>query len=65
MAGLDGVDPVKCSRNVVILPDKSLDEELNKSYEIIIEKRMLNNLMIVPDTIKNIQQRLNLLETYL
>jgi len=26
VAGLDGVDPVKCSRNVVILPDKSLDE---------------------------------------
>ena len=65
MAGLDGVDPIKCSRNVVILPDKSLDEELNKLYEIIIEKRMLNNIMIVPDTIKNIQQRLNLLETYL
>lgn len=37
IAGLTGCSPVKCSRNVVIVPDKSLDEASSYSpYDVIV-----------------------------
>ena len=37
MAGLEGVEPVKCSRGVVLVPDSSLDSALlNVPYDAII-----------------------------
>ncbi|XP_023328211.1 protein/nucleic acid deglycase DJ-1 [Eurytemora carolleeae] len=37
LAGLEGVEPVKCSRGVVLVPDSSLDSALlNVSYDAII-----------------------------
>jgi len=37
LAGLEGVDPVKCSRGVVLVPDSSLDSALlNVPYDAII-----------------------------
>ena len=37
MASLEGVEPVKCSRGVVLVPDSSLDSALlNVPYDAII-----------------------------
>ncbi len=36
IAGLSGKDPVKCSRNVVIVPDTSLDEVRSQEFDIVI-----------------------------
>uniref|UniRef100_A0A4D5R9I3 Protein DJ-1 n=1 Tax=Scolopendra viridis TaxID=118503 RepID=A0A4D5R9I3_SCOVI len=37
VAGIVGKDPVKCSRDVVILPDTSLDEALKKGpYDVVV-----------------------------
>jgi len=37
LAGLDGDGPVKCSRNVVLVPDKSLDDALQSvPYDAVI-----------------------------
>lgn len=35
IAGLSGAEPVKCSRNVVVVPDKSLDDASGE-YDIIV-----------------------------
>ena len=37
LAGLAGPDPVKCSRNVKIVPDSSLEEALkNAPFDIVV-----------------------------
>ncbi|KAH9507302.1 Protein dj-1beta [Bulinus truncatus] len=36
IAGLSGEGPVKCSRNVHLVPDKSLKEALSKHYDVLI-----------------------------
>ena len=36
IAGLEGTDPVVCSRNVVIKPDVSFDEAVAKDYDVVI-----------------------------
>ncbi|XP_017053896.1 protein DJ-1alpha [Drosophila ficusphila] len=37
VAGLDGCEPVKCSRSVVIVPDTSLEEALTKeNYDVVV-----------------------------
>jgi len=37
LAGLTGNEPVKCSRNVVIIPDTSLDDALTKApYDAVV-----------------------------
>eukprot|EP00088_Acartia_fossae_P029469 TRINITY_DN3033_c0_g1_i5.p1 TRINITY_DN3033_c0_g1~~TRINITY_DN3033_c0_g1_i5.p1 ORF type:complete len:182 (+),score=61.63 TRINITY_DN3033_c0_g1_i5:57-602(+) len=36
VAGLESADPVKCSRDVMIVPDKSLDDAAGDSYDVII-----------------------------
>ncbi|XP_037514729.1 Parkinson disease protein 7 homolog [Rhipicephalus sanguineus] len=37
IAGLTGASPVKCSRNVVVVPDKSLDEATSQCpYDVIV-----------------------------
>ena len=35
IAGLSGSQPVKCSRDVVIVPDKALDE-VNQEFDVIV-----------------------------
>lgn len=35
IAGLSGVEPVKCSRDVVIVPDKALSE-VNQEFDVIV-----------------------------
>lgn len=36
MAGLTGSDVIKCSRSVVIKPDKSLAEASTKEFDVVI-----------------------------
>ena len=36
IAGLGGADPIKCSRNVVIKPDCSLDDAIKQQYDVIV-----------------------------
>ncbi|XP_077509543.1 Parkinson disease protein 7 homolog [Amblyomma americanum] len=37
IAGLGGASPVKCSRNVVVMPDKSLEEAASQApYDVIV-----------------------------
>ncbi|CAN8016963.1 unnamed protein product [Ixodes persulcatus] len=37
IAGLTGTSPVKCSRDVVVVPDKSLDEAVKQSpYDVVV-----------------------------
>lgn len=37
VAGLNGVEPVKCSRDIVILPDKSLDQAISGDpYDAVV-----------------------------
>jgi len=36
VAGLDGADPVKCSRDVLIVPDKSLDDVMDQTFDAVI-----------------------------
>lgn len=36
VAGLEGTDPVKCSRNIVIKPDKSLEEAAKTDYDVVL-----------------------------
>lgn len=37
VAGLNGSEPVKCSRDVVIVPDKSLEEALaDEPYDVVV-----------------------------
>ncbi|KAK7586223.1 hypothetical protein V9T40_004099 [Parthenolecanium corni] len=36
VAGVDGSDSVKCSRNVVICPDVSLSEVVNNDYDLVV-----------------------------
>ncbi|XP_064460408.1 Parkinson disease protein 7 homolog [Ornithodoros turicata] len=37
IAGLGGTAPIKCSRNVVVVPDKSLDDALKEpSYDVVV-----------------------------
>lgn len=37
VAGLNGVEPVKCSRDIVIVPDKSLDEAVcGGQYDAVV-----------------------------
>ncbi|ALC41954.1 dj-1beta [Drosophila busckii] len=36
VAGLNGNEPVKCSRNVVIVPDKSLDQAVEEKYDVVV-----------------------------
>ncbi|XP_071453222.1 protein dj-1beta [Hetaerina americana] len=36
VAGLDGIAPVKCSRDVVITPDISLDDASSQSYDVVV-----------------------------
>ncbi|CAL1540346.1 unnamed protein product [Lymnaea stagnalis] len=36
LAGIDGDGPVKCSRNVKLVPDKSLRDALHKEYDVLI-----------------------------
>lgn len=36
VAGLDGVDPVKCSRDVVIVPDAALSTIDKDSFDVIV-----------------------------
>ncbi len=35
IAGISGPQPVKCSRQVVIVPDKALSDS-NKEYDVVI-----------------------------
>lgn len=42
VAGLNGTNPVKCSRGVVIIPDKSFIEVANESYDVSIELKSSN-----------------------
>ncbi len=35
IAGVSGPQPVKCSRNVVIVPDKALSD-INEEYDVVI-----------------------------
>ncbi|KAH8297471.1 hypothetical protein KR044_012637, partial [Drosophila immigrans] len=36
VAGLNGTEPVKCSRDVVIVPDKSLDQAVDQPYDVVV-----------------------------
>lgn len=37
VAGLEGSEPVKCSRDVMIVPDKSLDDAVTEQvYDVIV-----------------------------
>lgn len=36
LAGIAGNGPVKCSRNVVLMPDVDFDEALHKDYDVIV-----------------------------
>ena len=37
MAGLNGADPVKCSRDVVVVPDQSLSDAVkNGPYDVVV-----------------------------
>lgn len=36
LAGLDGADPVECSRKMVIVPDKSLKDAMSSDYDAVI-----------------------------
>jgi len=36
VAGVDGADPVVCSRNVVIKPDVAFTEAVKKDYDVVI-----------------------------
>jgi len=36
VAGLDGGDAVKCSRDIMILPDKSLDDAMGDMYDAVV-----------------------------
>lgn len=36
MAGLKGSESVKCSRNVVVVPDKSLADSLSIEYDLVV-----------------------------
>lgn len=37
VAGLNGVEPVKCSRDIVIVPDKSLDQAISGgTYDAVV-----------------------------
>ncbi|XP_074599494.1 protein dj-1beta-like isoform X1 [Brevipalpus obovatus] len=36
VAGLDGDKPVKCSRNIVLMPDTSLEQVREKEFDVII-----------------------------
>ncbi|XP_013411911.1 protein dj-1beta [Lingula anatina] len=36
VAGVTGTDPVKCSRGVVVVPDKSLDEATKDTYDMVV-----------------------------
>ena len=36
LAGLSGSGPVKCSRNVTIVPDCSLDDALKSEYDVVV-----------------------------
>lgn len=36
MAGLSGTEPVKCSRDVVIVPDTSLEASKSNKFDVII-----------------------------
>ena len=36
VAGLNGIDPVKCSRNVVIKPDISFDDAVKSEYDVVL-----------------------------
>ena len=36
LAGLEGTDPVKCSRNVVLVPDTSLDSVMSREFDVVV-----------------------------
>ncbi|XP_030387095.1 protein dj-1beta [Scaptodrosophila lebanonensis] len=36
VAGLNGPDPVKCSRDIVILPDTSLETAVAQKYDVVV-----------------------------
>jgi len=36
VAGLNGCEPVKCSRDVVIVPDKSLEQAIDQPYDVVV-----------------------------
>ena len=37
MAGLNGESPVKCSRNVLLVPDESLEDAIKKApFDVVI-----------------------------
>lgn len=39
VGGLDGTDPVKCSRDVVISPDVALSSIDKDSFDVIVRKK--------------------------
>ena len=36
MAGLNGAEPVECSKKMVIVPDKSLKDALSSNYDAVV-----------------------------
>ncbi|KAH8384722.1 hypothetical protein KR093_006068, partial [Drosophila rubida] len=36
VAGLNGSEPVKCSRDVIIVPDKSLEQAVDQPYDVVV-----------------------------
>ena len=44
LAGLDGDQPVTCSRGIKIVPDKSLDEAANEGpYDVVVLPGVCND----------------------
>lgn len=42
IAGLDGTEPVKCSRDVVIVPDVALSSVDKDSFDVIVSSANYN-----------------------
>lgn len=36
LAGISGSNPVKCSRGVIVVPDKSLSEVANQVFDAVV-----------------------------
>lgn len=36
IAGLQGANPIKCSRDIVIVPDTSIQDAAKESYDVVI-----------------------------
>ena len=36
LAGITGADPVKCSRGIVVIPDKSLADVATQAFDAVV-----------------------------